>query len=372
MNLLYLFHNYKDGDGGSSAIDFFIEIDKNYCDSYLVVCKQKETTKTINIVEETEIKIIKEFLLKPDILIHYVRSAQSNILEHILKIAGRKIPVVSTVIQSPSYKRLLLSPYEIRNTNYFVFIDKTAYNNSIISFIPTEIRTSIYLVQSKNNLRLEQTKDILLEPNKGSVVFGRGSTMNKCPKDMFTVFDKIDIKDKIFRIVGIPEGDNWVRKEAAKRNNVEVYPQLSFTEWFNICKTFDVFLYQLPFDSYASIDGTLGLAMYMRKPVVYMGSDAPKERIVHGENGYIAHSVCEMAQYATLLGNDYYFRKKIGEEGRKGAIRMAVENNAEARFHEIYNKVYSLNVKKNIPLSYQLKYNLYCFKDIVRNKIDKY
>ena len=372
MNILYLYHFYRDGDGGSSAIDFFLQIDKPIVEDYLVVCKRKYTTKAINIVEECDFAVIDSFLSKPNIIIHYVRSGQSNVLEHILKHSKSQIPVITTVVQNPGYKRLMLSPFEIKHSNYFVFIDKSSYNHKIISFIPNRYRSCIYLMYSRNHKVLQSTESVVLSQNSNCVVYGRGSTLSKCPKDMFEVFDKIGIDNKIFRIVGIAEGDNWVRREAKKRANVEVFPQLKYDDWFKICKSFDVFLYQLPKDSYASIDGTLGLAMCMRKPVVYMGCDAPKERIEHGKNGYIAETIDEMAYYATELGRSYDLRKSIGEKGREGVYTMSKENNAEQRFHDSYMKAFQSDIIISVPLSYRLKYLFYCYKDIIRNHFNKY
>lgn len=372
MNILFLFHNYRDGDGGSSAVDSLIERNKSFGDDYLVVCKFNNTKKTNNIVTEEEEATIVEFLSRPNVLINYVRSMQSNILNHILKLSKKNIPVVMTVVQSPGYKRLMLSPYEILHSNLIVFIDKTSYNHHIISFIPPQNRVYIYLMSSGRDDRIQRTEDIFLERNSGTIVYGRGSTLYKCPKDMFKVFDKIGVENKLFRIVGIPEGDNWVRREAAKRPNVEVYPQLKYDDWFEMCKSFDVFLYQLPDDCYASIDGTLGLAICMRKPVVYMGCDAPKERLVHEESGFIANSVDEMARYATSLGKDFNLRKSIGEKGRERLLLMAKDNNSEQRYHEAYEKSFSLPKIRIVPFSYRLRYLCYCYKDIVRNLLNYY
>ena len=96
---------------------------------------------------------------------------------------------------------------------------------------------------------------------------------------MIDIFDRISISNKIFCIVGIPKGDNWVRRKAKGRNDIIIYDLLPYEEWLKVCATFDVCLYQIPVDSHASIDANLGLAMLMNKPVVYYGSEAPKERL---------------------------------------------------------------------------------------------
>jgi glycosyltransferase involved in cell wall biosynthesis len=93
---------------------------------------------------------------------------------------------------------------------------------------------------------------------------------------------------------------------------------------------------------------------------------------VHGESGYIANSVDEMALYATQLGKDYELRKRIGEKGREQYIAMRKENNGESRFHEVYEKASFSNKSFTVPLSYRLKYYFYCYKDYLRNLFDYY
>lgn len=368
MRIIYLFSYCKSGDGASLALYTQVNLDRVVCDDYLVVCKNNfSINSNLNIVEIDDTVRINTFIKSGVDLIHYFKSSNSNIFKSILRMVDKGIPVLTTVCQSPSYKRYILSPYELRKSWHFVLIDKSSYTNSLIRFIPNIIKSQIYLVNGNN---VEETSSVYLPHNKPLVIYGRGTTLSKCPKNMFEIFDKIEVENKRFYIAGIPEGDNWVRLEAKKRINVKVFPQLPYQEWFDLCKCFDVFLYQLPFDSYASIDGNLGLAMLMRKPVVFMGCDSPKERIIHMVNGFIANNPEEMVMYATRLGEDEELRTKIGASARETTIKKFSVEQRQKAYVNIYSKI-----KKHdffIPFRYRILYLFRCYKDIVRDYLNYY
>ena len=190
---------------------------------------------------------------------------------------------------------------------------------------------------------------------------------------MFEVFDNIDVPNKEFHIVGIPRDGNWVHKEALKRHNVKFYGFLPYEEWFDVCKTFDVVLYQIPEESHASIDGNLGLPMLMKKPSVYYGSEAPKERFINGVNGFIANNKKEISYYATLLGKNFELRKRMGEKARETTI----SNFSYKKKMSLYEKVYHEatlydNVKIRIPLSYYIIYVCRCYRRIIQETFGIY
>lgn len=352
MNIIYLVSFYRVGDGTSAGVYSQIETDKSTYDDYLIVTKEiKSAQDGLKIVTNKQRQIIADFISKGPIVIHFFRGHFSNLLLEMLQLAGYHTPVVITVCQSPSYNNLWLTPFELKHAWQIVFIDKAAYNNSLVGFIPENVKTQIYLSE-KGIYRNFET--IPKSDNKGKIVYGRGSTSIKCPKTMFDVFDKIDVPNKLFRVVGI-EGDSWVKDEAAKRDNVEVLGQLPIDKWEEVCNSFDVFLYQLPNDCFSSLDGTLGLAMLLGKPVVYMGCEAPKERFRHGENGFVANSIDEMAHYATLLGRDKTLREKIGEAGRLSTIKDFQPEERVRKYKDVYNRL-DHHEKYEIPLSYVLKF----------------
>lgn len=365
MNVLYITSYCDIHDGVSSAIFSQYRMDGPTTDEQLIVYKWKGVIPDeFNAVSSRCVDKILEFAENGAFLIHYYRGIPSNLLNDTIRIVGNTHPVLMTVCQCPFFKPLLLSPYEIKTAWNIVFIDKTSYGCKLLDFIPTEKKSMIYLVSGAN---IKET-ELLKQPNNFPyIIFGRGTTLSKCPIDMFDVFDRINIPHKKFIIVGIPEGDNWVRNEAQKRDDVDVYGILPQKDWFQMCSNFDVFLYHLPFSCHASIDGNLGLAMLMRKPVVYMGSEAPKERFEHTKNGYIAENIEEMARYATMLGEDSSLRKKIGENARISTIRNFgnVENRRKT-YEDLYKNTTS-NPHTRIPLSYYFYYFRYCYKEVIKN-----
>ena len=369
-NILYVISFFDKRDGASTAINYQSTIDKDFYDDYLIVCKWKgETLPNLKIVcIDGNESVIKDFLSQGRVIIHYYKATNSNVFQRICKMAGKDVPKLMTVCQNPSYTQYLLSPIEIREAWKIVFIDKTSYNNPIHSFISEEKKLQIYLSGKWN---VEATKNVQWPNNTPYVVYGRGSTLSKCPKQMFEVFDKIDIPKKKFVIVGIPEGDNWVRKEARKRDNVIVYDKLSREEWFNICTTFDIFLYHLPEYSHSSIDGTLGLAMLMRHPVVYMGCEAPKERMHHGINGFVANNIEELSSYATILGKDKILRRKMGQAARDTTISDFSPEVRKQKYVMAYNSLQE-NIKVQIPFTYYLKFLRRCYKSIIRSIFNIY
>jgi hypothetical protein len=368
MKVLFLISYYKIGDGASTALREFIKCSP-FIDEYVVLCKWRiSSEQDIRISTLDEVKLNGDFFLMSHFeIIHYFKTRNSDIFNRVIKMKDHYIPqtpVLTTVCQRPSYKSLLLSPFEIRNSSCIILIDKASYNDSIIRFISESRKKQIYL--SGDFLICEQTSNVLFKSNKtDSIIFGRGSTLAKCPLNMIDIFDKIDVPNKIFCIVGIPKGDNWVRKKAKGRTDIIIYDQLPYEEWFKVCSSFDVCLYQIPKDSHASLDANLGLPMLMRKPVVFYGSDAHKERFIHGINGFVANSYDEIVEYATLLGKDENLRKSIGENARQTTIELMESLKQNPKFMKTY---YNLKPAErcNIPLWYRLFYFYRCYRSIIR------
>lgn len=363
MRILFLISIYQVGDGASAGVYTLIKEDPHIKD-YLLICREKISAQNeLSIKEISRKEEIINILNKNKYdLIHYIKARPSNVFKLTIEALYElqlAIPIITTVCQRPSYPGLLLTHFELKHTDHFVFIDKASYNDKLISFIPLNKRSMAYLTRRQSYIDTEN-----IPPKKntnGPIIYGRGSTLNKCPKNMFDIFDRINIPNKIFYIVGIPEGNNWVRKEAAKRNNVKVYPLLPYKEWFELCKQFDISLYQIPVNSYSSIDANLELPMLMQKPTVYYGSAAPKERFVHGINGFVANSDEEIIEYATILGKDEELRHKIGIKAREMTMQMF----SYQKRIDIYYRIYSdlLILKKTKPIKIPFKYYvIYAFK----------
>lgn len=285
-------------------------------------------------------KACEDFIRNKGIdVIHYFKAAKSIKYGPVFKkfITARKnigredIKVITTVCQQPSYPNTILTPFEIYYSDYLIFIDKTAYNDPLYSFIPKEKKTWMYLSATRDSLKnsvVDQYVKQSYELKNNTIVFGRGSTLNKCPKDTLDVYDQIKTKTgKKFVIIGVPETKNWLTKKINKREekDIETYPLLPITEYAKMVSTFDVMLYYIPDKIYSSIDGSLRTAMRMGVPVVVCGAPAPKETVVHGENGYIANNAKELVEYAEKLANDVSLREKMG----KAARRLFFENAPE-------------------------------------------
>lgn len=359
MKILYLISFYDIKDGSSNALYSQARDPNN--PQYLIICKWfKSTPPELNIVEYDEKTIEKDLLEGNFDIIHYFKSRSSDILDLVVKKLKKhniSLPVVTTVCQNPEYGPYMLSPLEIKQTTHFVFIDKTSFNNKIIDFIPRDSKSQIYL-SSQDDL-FEKTAKIRpqFKSEKDTIIFGRGSTLSKCPSDMFKVFDAINITNKELHIVGVPLDNNWVHKEAKKRDNVKIFGYLPYEEWFEVCKSFDVFLYELPKYCHASLDANLGLAMLMQIPVVYYGCEAPKERFINTVNGYVADTIEQFIEYATYLAKYPEIRRVIGENGRISTIKNFSYNERISEYNRIYDAI--INKKPNkikIPLKYWMSY----------------
>ena len=368
ISILYVVSTYKIGDGVSTAV--YSQIFDNNPHKYLVVAKWLYSSQdNLNIIEYTESKLKQELLLNQYNVIHYLKGNNSDILNRVLKVTkklGQTIPVLTTVCQNPAFSYLLLSPFELRHSSHFVFIDKVSYNSSLISFIPKKLKSQIYLAGGSGK---ELSKNVeYVKRDDGKVIFGRGSTFSKCPKDMFEIFDRIDCPTKEFHIVGVAKEGNWVAEEAKKRNNVVMYGFLPYNEWVEVCKSFDIYLYQLPVDCHASLDGTLGLAMWMKKPVVYYGCEAPKERFDHEVNGYVAETEDDIVKYSNLLAKDFELRKKIGQAGRDSIeIKIGTSQTKNEKYLKAYNECLSnQGIRIKIPFSYFAFYIKRAWKRILR------
>lgn len=238
----------------------------------------------------------------------------------------KNIRVVTIVCQRPSNPNTVLTPFEIDNSDHLIFIDRTAYNDTLYSFIPENRKSWTYLSipdNGPNPLDRYVKTDYSLKNDE--VVFGRGSSFNKCPKDILEPFDKIKVDGKKkFVIVGVPKSPNWLLSKINKRgkNDVVTYPLMGFDEWMEEVSKFDIGLYILPVDAHSSIDGTLGQMMRIGLPVIVGGAPAPKERIIHGENGFIADTVSDIVYYAELLAGEQKLREKIGRNARQSTIYL--------------------------------------------------
>lgn len=376
--VLILHNYYSEKDGSSVALRGYLKDNKEIL--YYKILSRNVDYWDINIKEVHNWEEVRDELINEEYdIIHNFRILGYDLFQWTiksLKKLGKSIKIITTINQRPSFVNALISPQEIKYSDKIVFIDSTAYNDSLLKFIPDFRKSRIYYCTSLfkdlyTNLYLERKSRV----RNNVVKFGRGSTVNKCPEDMIDNFLKVRYDKKEFHIVGIPE-NSWVYNEASKYSNVITYPLLPNKEWLNVLKDMDIFLYQLPLSAYSSLDGTLGAAMLLGIPVVYYGPDAPKERFVNGINGFVAENKQQLIDYCTKLANDDKLRTKVGDAGRESTLKQFNWKDTV----NSYNEIYGLNretEKIKVPLSYRvfffrklfIPYFKWHFKDTFVEKI---
>lgn len=374
MRILFLIRKYKVTDGASTALYRFIKYNKELTYSKILTRFTVSYETDMNIQSVDSWKQIADVLKHEKFdLVYYFKTGGYDIYNwtiKALKVLSINIPVITVICQRPSYPGLWLSPTEIQYSTKLVFIDKTSYNDPLYGFIPKCKKEQIYFGASKEIIEktdeLTKKKSVVSDP----VIYGRGSTLSKCPSNMLDVFDAIKLDNKKFVIAGVTK-DSWVGEKAAKRNNIEVVPQSSFDDWLKTCSEFDIYLYHLPKESHASIDGTLGNAMLLNCAVAYLGPDAPAERFVHGVNALVAKNEDELIEYAELLGKDTDLRKRIGKAARESTIKDFSLDATMKKYDEL-NKSIMSNITAGkrhikIPLSYKLKFYKTCRNQIVKS-----
>lgn len=371
MTIIYLISYINVTDGASSALIKRVRNDSDVACRQIIIFKWKgilPSIPNVQFIQENDINNeLKE--ISDDIVVHYFKAQNSNILEKTISYINRcriGVYTITTVCQNPAYKRLLLSPYEIQTSDKIVFIDRYSYTHPLIQFIPVTKRVMIYLAHyDQDRVSYLDSLSSSKKPNE-CIIVGRGTSLEKCPKDMFEVFDMIKFPNIKFIIAGIPEGKNWVREEALKRDNVDVVSILPKEEWNVLCASFDICLYHLPDYCHASLDYNLGISLLLKVPVVFKGPEAPKERLIHGVNSYVATTNEELAHYVELLANSPDLRKQIGKSGRDSQLKLFTKNPKD-EYHKLYlNRRKEIHIRISIPLSYKLLYFYRCYKDIIK------
>ena len=332
-NIAVLIDIYNPFGGASKAAASYARHIRTLGYNTFIICNKlvRENNVPDDVFVLDSIYKCKCFLNNYDIdFIHYFKSAiplgYSSIFYKINKAKEKRsknIKSIITVCQQPSFPSTILTPYEIKHSEHIIFIDKTAYNDPLYKFIPKCRKTWMYLINSKDMPITDEFEKLVKQEYSSAnevIIFGRGSTLNKCPKDTIEVFDNINTnKEKRFIIIGVPESSNWLSNKLKQRDidNIITYPLQTQLKYAEIVSAFDIFLYYLPENIYSSIDGSLITAMRLGIPCVVYGPPAPKEMIIHGYNGYIANTKKEFKKYAELLANDIKQREIIGRNARK-------------------------------------------------------
>ena len=316
----------KSGNGASNALRGLIL--KNPClGNYKLFCKTyvegdlKDIVPTI----ETGKNVVDEFVRGSYQCIHWFRANGLELYAEIIqeiRIRKLKIPIISTICQQPTASGLFLTPIEVKYPSRIIFIDNTAYNNKYFRFIPELRRKMIrfggWTIEGIKIYDEILNNEVLTNKKDERIVYGRGGTLNKCPHNMFEIFDKI-APPKKFVIVGSGPLKKWIQEEISKRKDYEIVllDAMPRQAWLEIVSSFDIFLYHLPMDAYSSTDGTMMHAMWMRKPIVYYGPDAPKEFLKDGYNSKIALTEVDLVKCCNELATNKEERIRLGENARK-------------------------------------------------------
>ena len=344
-NIIFCIETFNIGGGATIALMSLIKNNPDIKD-YVIFCRniiRNEKSLEGKIIVGKGNDIITFFQREKFDLIHWFKANGNCLFEDLIKEMCKyewKIPILTTICQKPSCKSLLLSPCEILYSNHLVFIDKAAYNDALFQFIPNSKKSMIYFGFGQELLEIiDKVRKNTPYIKTNQIIYGRGSSLNKCPKDMFDVFDKIN-HPKSFIIVGGGK-KQWIIREINKRKmyDVKLIDNLRYEEWIKVLNSFDVFLYYLPLKAYSSIDGTLGEAMLLQKPVIYYGPEAPKERLIHGYNSLIANNKEEISVLCNKLAKDEEMRLQLGLKARETTLEnFSIERTIDA-YNILYNKL---------------------------------
>lgn len=370
MKALFIIDKYSTNAGASRALKSYMENNPELEEpvAFCTTC-MKADSDPFAIQTGNGPDVLNYYLEHGYQCIHFYRSDGWELFDQLVREAQRRnirVPIVTTVCQKPSYRSLMLRPYEIKHSDVLAFIDKAAYNDSAYSFIPPGKKVLNYCGRSRQGKQAIIDQADQFRRQNPVPVIGRASTINKCPDDMFEVFDRLDNPKKILIIGG--KGDEHHKRiieQCNERKNLyeaEITGHLSYQDYMKRMTEIDIFLYHLRQDAHSSLDGTLGTAMLMGKPCVYMGPPAPEERFEQGVNGFVAKSKDELVRYTNMLIHDPELRKRIGENARTSTLRDYSMERTLAIYNEIYPRIVSgaTAAKVHIPLTFYLRYYCLC------------
>lgn len=358
MKILYLIDSYQHNGGATLAMQSLSKaigkLDNNFV---RIFCRRVLPESDQYLYEDIIVGnghyLLDYYLENHFEVIHWFKTGRTQIFRELcseLKKRHLLIPIVTTVCQKPSYRDFLLTSYEIKYSCRIVLIDKASYEDPYCNGLNGK-----KLIYFGTNFRCdEKLKDN--EVKNENIIFGRGSSANKWPKNMIDNFDKIEIENKEFHVIGGDGRRNWLHKVISKndRKDIVLYPSLSFDKWIEELRKIDIFFYQLPLDSYSSIDGTMQQAMMLQIPVIYYGPDAPKELIEHGISGFIAASEDEMKVYAKLLAEDESLRKRIGSNAKDRIIKEFSFGLTVELYSQLYQSLSEPHELNKVAVSYKM------------------
>lgn len=372
--IIYCIDSYNERGGASVALLETVK-SNNHLGKYMIACRNCNIPEQ-SIFMKTGKDVVEEYKHGDYDLIHWFKSSSFQLFKEVIDEARNKniqVKIITTICQRPSYKDYLLSPLEIKHSLKLIFIDKAAFNDPLFSFISNDFKKMIYFGIGNDMLRIiNSVLNTDVKKNNAVITYGRGSSLNKCPKDMFEIFDKIK-GPKHFIIVG--NGNNkWIKNEASKRNDytVEIINNVPYKEWLKILNSFDIFLYYLPLNAYSSIDGTLGDAMLLKKAIVYFGPEAPKERLIHSYNAFVASSKEDIVKFCDTLANNKHLRLILGERARETTLKDFHISRTIENYNLVYQEIIEQDNYKKTNIKIPVTFKLYYSTIAIRKKITEY
>lgn len=348
MQLLFFIDWFKQTNGATLTVVELAELLRGKGVTCEIICEYNSSPLPSKVSLWDE-KFIMDKLSKGDTVINYfhtgVGSKGGKLFDKILSLRRRnniELPIITTVLQKPSNPSTILSPHIIKNSRHLVFIDKSAYNDNMYSFIPKSRKSMIYMSWPIQPEFEKLYKDVISTKERRDksklFIFGRGSAISKCPKDTIKQFQRINVDSKQLIICGVND-DTWLARQARKYNNVITLPNTQYIDWVRNCSKFDVFLYYLPKSAYSSLDGNLGLAMLLGIPPIVYGPDAPKERIIDGVNGFVAETKDQIIDYAERLYKDDELREKMGKNARSSTLAYYNSSSSIEKYMELNGEI---------------------------------
>lgn len=87
-------------------------------------------------------------------------------------------------------------------------------------------------------------------------------------------------------------------------------------------------IYCFPSNVNASLQGTRSLVEVMAagRPAICVNRQGPKDRIIHGESGYVTNMLDEMEDYVVQLAENFECRERMGKAARERASKWLISD----------------------------------------------
>lgn len=368
MAILYLIDSLTNSGGTFAMFELIDALLKKGIITDFIICTNEDKNHSNTFKDKRIVTTPDEFLAYANNgnyeLIHRFSTGKSKFFDEIITMAiqtGRTLKnLITTHCQLPVKKDFRLSFNELKYSRHLVFITNEAYNHKYHKFIDDVDKTLIYFgVKAIDEVVPTQKK------SGNKFILGRGSTLNKCPVDVIKNFKKICTDNMELHIAGKgpQEGLLQAIKDYDLENKVIIHGLLSYERWMDLIKSFDIFWYQLPLDSYSAIDATIQHAMLNEIPVVLLGPPSPAELIVNGETGFVAKDESDFLEKTQLLIDDATLRKEMGKKSRKRLIEVFSHHTTVKKYEDLYNKISmeldNRQFERKVPLRMQFHLNYF-------------